>query len=168
MGFDEVTACWQQIREAPLDALGTILPAHADALELNGEPGPTLLVGEGEPTALVLVANDEEGRVWVLLVPVDRIDAPLAAALATLDGHTFTTPADLDEPACNAAALVLSAIGLDRDSGEAMAAWARECGATAPTDAITGYYERFDGCVVRSWDQLARHVSTVCRWRRTM
>ena len=84
MGYDEMKSCWEALDGAPVGSVGALVLEHAAAFELPGPRPSALFTGGGPPHVLVAIAHDMEGLMSLTLVPPDRVDATLTAALEYL------------------------------------------------------------------------------------
>ena len=99
---------------------------------------------------------------------LDRLDAPLRAALATIDGRTFAGASDLTRAQWDAAALVMSALALEMSSADRFADWVIGEGCTHSPELLAGYWNRWGSTGVARWSQLEAPVSAVRGLRRAM
>ena len=163
--YDAMEELWEAIYSG--EEMPDVLRAHATALELEGSPGP-MLEGDGEPHVLIVVCIDAAAITSLELVPVRLLDDRLTAALATINGRTFAGGADLGTAQWDAAILVMSALALEMRDAAELARWAHDDGSQLPAEDIAHYWNRWSGCDVRAWSDLARPTTSVYRLRRSM
>ena len=167
MSYADLRELWDALGGSVDEARAALLD-HRGCLELIGEPGGELLTGTGDEHVLVVIALDAAGQAALAVVPAALVDAPLAQALAAIDGRTFAGAADLTRAQWDAAVLVMSALALELGSADELARWAADEGSSLTPAEVGAAWDRWRDTGVTSWAELARPISRVYAFRRAM
>jgi hypothetical protein len=176
--FDEYAAMlafWDDIAHDVVE-MRPVLRTHARVLGLEGTPGAILEppvpddahVGTDEPHLLITICSDALGIATLTMVPERLVDDRLRWALETIRGRTFAGGADLSREQWDAAVLVMSALPWEMRDVDALARWAHDDGSSLATEEIARYWNRWSGCHVMAWTDLAHTTTAVYAIRRAM